>query len=211
MTRIEQGWSPAAEPRTPNLSEWGVLKLSAVKNGRFDATAAKALPDHLQPQPSLEIQPGDFLITRANTPQYVGDACFVEATRPKLMLSDLIYRLRVRHDLVDGRFLAMFLTHPLGRAQVEPDARGTSSSMVKISQEHIKSWLIPVPPRDEQTEIMREITPALESVREAIAASGSLVELLTERRSALITAAVTGQIDASTWTPPDDWLAPEAA
>ena len=41
--RIEQGWSPQAENREPTIDEWGVLKLNAVAQGRFDDTAAKAL------------------------------------------------------------------------------------------------------------------------------------------------------------------------
>ena len=37
-------------------------------------------------------------------------------------------------DLIDGRFLAYFLTLPVGRSQVEVDARGTSAFMVRISR-----------------------------------------------------------------------------
>ncbi len=193
--RIEQGWSPQAENRVPADEEWGVLKLSAVARGHLDDSAAKALPADVPPQPALEVRAGDFLVTRSNTPSLVGDVCFVERTRPRLMLCDLIYRLALRKNLVDGRFLAYFLSLPIGRRQVERDARGTSASMVKISQEHIKDWLIPLPPIDEQKTIIKQVARELTPYQRVIGATEHTIALLRERRSALIASAVTGQID----------------
>ncbi|MYL05521.1 MAG: hypothetical protein F4012_01445, partial [Gemmatimonadales bacterium] len=150
LTDIEQGWSPRADVTAPSADAWGVLKLNAVNRGRYDDAAAKALPPDVRPRKDLEIRAGDVLVTRSNTPQRVGDACFVGATRSKLMLSDIIYRLGLRSDVIDGRFLVYFLTLPVGRVQIEHDARGTSASMVKVSQELMKDWRIPVPPVEDQ-------------------------------------------------------------
>jgi type I restriction enzyme S subunit len=195
LNRIEQGWSPQAENREPSHDEWGVLKLNAVSQGRFDDTATKALPADVDPLADLEVHKDDVLITRANTPSQVGDSCFVEATRPRLMLCDLIYRLGLLTDLIDGRFLVYYLTMPVGRGQIEADARGTSASMVKISQEHIKDWIVPMPRIDEQRRIVGAVaaeTAKLDGVRTA---TERTIALLKERRSALIAAAVTGQIN----------------
>jgi type I restriction enzyme S subunit len=192
---IEQGWSPQAENREPTHEEWGVLKLNAVNKGRFDDSAAKALPADVEPLTALEARAGDFLVTRSNTPVLVGDVCFVETTRPRLMLCDLIYRLALRTDLIDGRFLSHFLTLPIGRRQIEGDARGTSASMVKISQEHIKDWLTPLPPIDEQRAIVTYLTQKLAPIQRIHAATERTIALLKERRAALIAAVVTGQID----------------
>lgn len=193
--RIEQGWSPQAENREPSHDEWGVIKLNAVNQGRFDDTAAKALPEDVGPAADLEVRAGDFLVTRSNTPTLVGDACFVETTRPHLMLCDLVYRLALRTDLIDGLFLGHFLTVPAGRRQIVCDARGTSASMVKISQEHIKDWLIPLPPVDEQKQIVRHLAQKLAPIQRIQTATERTIVLLKERRAALIAAAVTGQID----------------
>lgn len=193
--RIEQGWSPQAENREPAEEEWGVLKVNAVNKGQFDDSAAKALPLGVKPQTSLEVRAGDFLVTRSNTPALVGDACFIEATRPRLMLCDLIYRLALRIEQVDGRFLAHFLSLPIGRNQVESDARGTSASMVKVSQEHIKDWVTPLPPADEQKAIVKQLAKELTPINRVVTATERTIALLKERRAALIAAAVTGQID----------------
>ena len=195
VTRIEQGWSPEAPSIQPDSDEWGVLKLSAVARGRFDESAAKRLPPDVKPRLGLEVHAGDVLLTRSNTPHLVGDACVVDRVRPMLMLSDIIYRLAVRPDLIDGSFLVSFLTLPVGRVQIESDARGTSASMVKISQDHIKNWWIPVPPIDEQRSIMTALAGQTQTIDHARTTVQQTIDLLNERRAALIAAAVTGQRD----------------
>lgn len=195
IASIEQGWSPPSENREPGSDEWGVLKLNAVNQGHFDDTAAKTLRPGLAPRTNLTVHAGDFLVTRSNTPLLVGDACFVESTRPRLMLSDLIYRLNLCHDLIDGRFLAYFLTLSVGRSQIEVDARGTSASMVKISQEHIKDWWIPVPPKAEQQAIVRHLAAETARIDSARAATDRTISLLKERRGAIVAATVAGQIE----------------
>lgn len=192
---LEQGWSPEAENREPSEDEWGVLKLNAVSHGRFDPSAAKALPSDLPVRADLEVHPGDFLVTRSNTPSLVGDACFVSNTRPRLMLCDLIYRITLISDMMDGRFLGHFLTLPEGRGQIEMDARGTSSSMVKVSQEHIKDWRVPMPPIEEQRAIVSHMAREAGKLDALRSATERTIVLLKERRSALIAAAVNGTIE----------------
>jgi type I restriction enzyme S subunit len=191
---IEQGWSPNAEEREAPEDEWGVITLSAVKNGGFYSEEHKTLPDETEPKPKYEIQPGDFLLTRANTPELVGDVCLVRETREKLLMSDLVYRLVLREDLVDGRYLMYWMISRSGRHQVERSARGSSKSMVKVSQGHIKSWIAALPPLVEQRQIadyLDEKTDQLDTLVQKIEDSGQLKEY----RTALISAAVTGQIE----------------
>ena len=82
----------------------------------------------------------------------------------------------------------------VGRLQIVADARGSSASMVKISQEHILNWLIPIPPIDEQNQIVDYIKTNVLKLDNLTVAAKRTIELLQERRTALITAAVTGQV-----------------
>ena len=191
---LEQGWSPQADEKEPEDQEWGVLKLNAVKRGQFDDSKAKTIPVSLEIPTALEINPGDFLITRANTPELVGDVCYVHKTRPQLILSDLIYRLRLDESKLHGQFLSFFLQTHIGRLQIEADARGSSSSMVKISQGHILNWLLLLPPPKEQESIVDYIEAKLSQINALKTATEHTIKLLEERRTALITAAVNGQI-----------------
>jgi type I restriction enzyme S subunit len=192
---LQQGWSPEAEDRQPDEDGWGVLKLNAVNRGLFDPGKLKALPVGLPAPPDLQVQQGDFLITWSNTPGLVGDVCFVKESPPRIILCDLIYRLRLDEHRIDGTFLSYFLLSPIGRRQIEGNARGTSNSMVKLSQEHIKNWWLPVPSLSEQQAIVESTTKELSKLDSLRAVAERTISLLNERRAALIAAAVTGQLN----------------
>lgn len=61
--------------------------------------------------------------------------------------------------------------------------------------EAFKDVALPVPPTDEQHEIVRRISQTLQLLAQTATEAARCIELLNERRTALITAAVTGQID----------------
>lgn len=193
LVKLEQGWSPSAEDRPAKAREWGVIKLSAISEGIFHPHEHKALPATLEPRHELEISRGDLLLTRANTPQLVGSVCFVQETLPRLMLSDLVYRIRLEEQRADARFFGYWLQSQAGRFQIERDARGSSQSMVKISQQHIRAWLAPLPPIDEQREISEHLTKQSAKLEELIRKERSLIEKLHELRASLISEVVTGK------------------
>jgi type I restriction enzyme S subunit len=85
--------------------ELGVLKLSAVSGGHFDASENKQLEEIPEGQVVLSPRRHDLLMTRANTPLLVGDVCVVKEDHANLILPDLIYRLRVDHRVTCVRFV----------------------------------------------------------------------------------------------------------
>lgn len=70
-----------------------------------------------------------------------------------------------------------------------------------IYSESLNSVIIPVPPIDEQKKILEAITAGNNIVNKAIVEVRNSVSLLKERRSSLITAAVTGQIPVEEMRP----------
>lgn len=191
---LDQGSSPVAANSPAGPDELGILKLSAVNKGRFRRDENKALREIDDQEQVLSLRKGDVLITRGNTPDLVADVACVPSDEPNLLLPDLIYRLRVREDQVLPEFLTYFLTIGVARVQIQRDARGSSGSMVKVSQGHVLDWQVPIPPIVEQIEIVDKIQAAeIKSVSLINNLVGS-ISLLHERRAALITAAVTGQI-----------------
>jgi type I restriction enzyme S subunit len=194
VTTISQGVSPRAESRQADAGEWGVLKLSAVKRGRFAPSEHKALPPDIQPNPTLVPQVGDVLVTRANTPQLVGDTCAVTDSVSRLMLSDLIYVLRLRSDL-QPEYAAQALLTSDARRQLSSLARGTSQSMVKLRGEDVKNTTIPLPTPESQQSIVHTLNTARTEMDVVVLQLERSIALLKERRQSLITAAVTGQLD----------------
>lgn len=68
-------------------------------------------------------------------------------------------------------------------------------TMAKISQGHILAWSVPVPPLEEQIAITAYLDEVVSRINTLEAEAERAIALFKERRSALITAAVTGQID----------------
>lgn len=191
---LDQGSSPVAANTPAAPGELGILKLSAVSKGRFKREENKALREKEEEEQLLALVKGNILITRGNTPDLVADAAVVPEDEPNLLLPDLIYRLRTEDRVMAPEYLASFLITPAARVQIRRDARGSSGSMVKVSQDHVLDWVTPLPPLAEQRGIINHLREK-ESHQELLSREiSSSLELLIERRAALITAAVTGQM-----------------
>ncbi len=194
ILRLDQGWSPNANNYPAAPDELGVLKLGAASKGKFYPDDNKALDEI--PEGVIPITPAsdDLLISRANTPDLVGDACVVKGNYPNRIIPDLLYRLRLRAD-ANGDFVCWFLLSRLGRAQIGCDARGSNGSMVKLGQGHVRAWSLPFPPLPEQHAIAAYLDAETAKLDALVAKVEEAVERLQEYRTALITAAVAGKID----------------
>ncbi|WP_417777475.1 restriction endonuclease subunit S [Stutzerimonas xanthomarina] len=193
ISSIGQGWSPECEARIPEEGEWGVVKVGCVNGGVFRPQESKALPAEMEPRPELSLRAGDVLISRANTRELVGSCAVVPRDYPYLLLCDKLYRVGCG-ERVTPDFLAALVT-VYGRRAVEIEATGASSSMVNIAQSVILDLPVAVPGMDEQVEIISRVSAATARIGRLREQTERSIDLLKERRSALITAAVTGQID----------------
>lgn len=196
VDNFDQGWSPQCESYPVAAEdEWGVLKVGCVNGGIFNPEENKSLPAELDPLPALGIRKGDLLISRANTRELVGSAAVTLRDYPNLLLCDKLYRLRLDGALASAKFVAYYLSIGQVRGQIELAASGASSSMLNISQATILEMAIALPADEEQQEIVAFIESEQIKLNALIAEAQHAIDLLKERRTALISAAVTGQID----------------
>jgi type I restriction enzyme S subunit len=204
LKSLTQGSSPNCLPDPAEGDEYGVLKVGCVNGIGFLPTENKALPPESQPDLSSLIRQGDVLMSRGNTRELVGLAALVTEAFDRLMASDLIFVLRVIPQKIHPGFLVCSLRSRHTRSQLEPKTVGTSASMQKINQSTIKEIYLPIPPLAEQTLILEKIQEEVQQAEENIGNSREAIALLQERRSALISAAVTGQIDVRGLVPEVD-------
>ncbi|ARZ67737.1 hypothetical protein SMD11_2085 [Streptomyces albireticuli] len=189
LYRIETGKSPAAENVPAGEGEWGVLKVSAVQSGWFEARENKVVRDAGLINPHYEVQTGDLLMTRANTEDLVGLACVVQSAPPRLMLSDKTLRLVTNESMAESSFIQMALASPGVRNQIKAEATGTSGSMKNISQAAIRRLLVPNVAIQEQQRVTAAVASSrmrMDSVRRQIAKlravrQGLLDDLLSGR------------------------------
>ncbi|MFM4997096.1 restriction endonuclease subunit S [Aeromonas sanarellii] len=93
-------------------------------------------------------------------------------------------------------------------AQTEQMKQTSNASTIGImNQEKTKGIQIAVPPVQEQTSLIIHLKKKLSDFSLTTSKAEQLIALLQERRSALISAAVTGKIDLRGWTPPAEEVA----
>ena len=160
---IDAGKSFKCNERPPEQNEYGIVKVSAITWGIFKQEESKTCFSVNQWIQDYAIQNGDFLICRANTAALVGGCVIVEKISKKLMLSDKVLRLRFLNS-VNKLYILHILRSPFVRTQLSTAASGTSESMKNISQNTIKSLLIPFPPLEEQYRIVSKIVESLPKV-----------------------------------------------
>jgi len=192
---LRQGWSPNCESwPADGVAEWGVLKVGCANTGRFDPAENKRLPDNETPRPELAVRQGEIVISRSNTKDLVGAAAVVDGGYPRLLLSDLTYGLLLTDD-ADPAFVAYALGSPSMRWQISAASKGMSHSMQKISQRDIRELRVRLPPLGEQRRAAAYLDRQTAKIDALTAETERFIELARDRRAALITAAVTGQID----------------
>ncbi len=197
VPKIEQGWSPQCYAYPAAIDEWGVVKAGCCNNGIFNPDENKTLPADQEVPQELEIQPNDVLMSRASgSTELIGSVAVVPAdNRGKLLLSDKTYRLQVDDQLIRRSYLALVLGSRVGRHQVEQVISGAAGLANNIAQSDLKEFVIPVPPVREQDTSLQQVESELDEIVAMTAVTQRTTTLLSERRSALIAAAVTGKID----------------
>jgi type I restriction enzyme S subunit len=201
ISEIEQGWSPRCDNFPAEGEEWGVLKVGAVNSGVLDPVENKRLPLDIEPEERLGIRKDDVLISRANTRELVGSAAIATEDNPRRLLCDKIYRLKVNASACLAGFLTAFLRTSLIRGVIEGEASGASQSMQNISQDAIRNLSINLPPLKEQAWILSALDAQMQDLEALSGEAEKATALLQERRSALISAAVTGKIDVRNYRP----------
>lgn len=195
ITPIEQGWSPQCDAQPAGEDEWGVLKVGCVNRDYFDPTQNKKLPPALSARPELEVNPGDILMSRANTRELLGLAAIVADTRPRLLLCDKLFRFRTLEQRAYGPFVIAAIRDKNSRVQIEASTNGASDSMQNIGQGVVKNLWLAVPPVDEQRRIVDRFTAETASIDRAVEQERRGLALLKEYRTRLVTDVVTGQLD----------------
>lgn len=108
IEKIEAGKNWNALGRPPKNGEFGVVKVSAVTWGEFLEDESKTCTEESQWNEEKRISVGDFLFSRANTIQLVGNCVIVKDVKRKLMLSDKILRFSFSERVYD--FFALWYT-----------------------------------------------------------------------------------------------------
>lgn len=141
---------------------------------------------------------GDVLLERSGGTQRnpVGCPAFVESPGSNTVCSNFVSRLRPRDD-VDGRYLSLVLGALYATRQQAPHSTQTTGIMNLNTTSFFR---IQVPARDRELQVRlgAAMDAALGATRNRQDQLATSIDLLTEYKQALITAAVTGELDVTT-------------
>ncbi len=139
---------------------------------------------------------GDILITKSSgSADHIGKATLVDAEVADLKagFSNFMQRLRLNASLLP-RFSWYLLNSAVFREHYSLAAT-TTTGLANLSGGIIGEAVVALPPLPEQKQILADLDRETTCIDSLIQKTTQSIDLLKERRSSLITAAVTGQID----------------
>ncbi|MCG5534207.1 restriction endonuclease subunit S [Halorhodospira sp. 9621] len=190
----------------PDFDPDGVpmLRITDMENEYIDGTGLTTISPGLSRQYSRTIvQVGDVVLSLVGT---IGKAIEVSQRLEGVNLSRAIARLQLKPDVLP-RYVCWIFQSGAFSHFTDLVCRGTAQRVLNVSS--LVSFRFTFPSYNEQVAISAFLD--LETARiDALMEEAELViSLLQERRSALISAAVTGKIDVRDWTPPASSTEPE--
>ena len=141
---ITSGYSPKANNEPPGIP---VFTLGALTDTVLDGTQIKYLSEQTYSGKGDDLEIDDLLISRSNTIELVGRVSRYRGEPSPVIYPDLTIRIRLL-DKNDSPYVEAYLRSPFMKAQIQRLARGTSSSMKKISQGDINEFDILWPPHN---------------------------------------------------------------
>jgi type I restriction enzyme S subunit len=171
-----------------------VVRLGNIGFAEFVPEPAAFIPLPLYRRfPRCHVRPGDLLVAGlGDDNNHAGRACVAPELGPT-MVKGKCFCAVTDPSRAEVAFLALYLSSSLGAAEVDAASHGSTRAMINL--DIIKSTLVPLPSLVRQREILDCVSQ--ERLRAEITSTklSRQIELLLERRQALITAAVTGQIE----------------
>lgn len=193
ISSIEAGKNWNAEGRPPQGAEFGVVKVSSVTWGEFDELESKTCVVQDQWNEKVQIKSGDFLFSRANTLQLVGNCVIVKNITRRLMLSDKILRFSFT-DAVNPYYVLFYTRSKLYRQQAEQQASGNQDGMRNISQKNLRLIEIPMPSFMEQEEIVRILDSLFAKEQQAKEAAEAVLEKIDLLKKSILARAFRGEL-----------------
>lgn len=143
------------------------------------------------------VEAGDLLISCSASTGLVSEVdCRTAGAIPYTGL----IRLRPKADGIIKDYIRLLVQSDMYVEQIE--RLQTGSTIQHYGPIHLQQMFICLPNVMEQMDIVNNVKSEVDQVDSIISKAESAIALMMERRSALISAAVTGKIDVRNWTPP---------
>jgi type I restriction enzyme S subunit len=133
------------------------LSLSATTSGIFQSQHFKYIDEVIADDSHLWLTPGDILIQRSNTIEYVGTSAIYDGEPKEFIYPDLMMKIQVVREKAIPEFIHICLSAEQVRRYFKSKATGTAGNMPKINQKTVLDTPIPMPSIAEQKEVIKQV------------------------------------------------------
>ena len=152
---------------------------------------------------NIQLSEGDLLLMKDGAA--MGKLAYVDELPGRACLNShlLLFRPKKRNEVMaySPRFMYYFMQTEFFQSHIK--IYGTGVTFLGISQQAIGNYRLVFPPLSEQQEITEILERETGKLDELAKKQQNMMFLLQERRTALISAAVTGKIDVRDWQAPE--------
>jgi len=138
VLETKNGWSPKCEG-----GKRKVLTLSCLKNGIIDFTEIKYTSEYRKDISKFYVKDGDFFYSRGNTPELVALAGLAKNPPNEIIFPDLLTKVIFDTSKILPEFAVILFNSNLGRDYFGKVPKGSSPTMVKVSQSYMKEFKVP--------------------------------------------------------------------
>jgi type I restriction enzyme S subunit len=184
---------------TDSYEEEGVpiIRNQNIKEGYFDGGDMLYLnPDFAEAQASKKVRAGDVVIVR--TGSNVGLTCCVPDEYDQCHTFTTL--IVTPSDELVKEYFTYCMNSAYGKAEVNRLKFGFGKDNLNVGE--LRSMHALLPSVDEQKEIVSHLEQEVDKIELIIKKANIAIGLMQERRTALISAAVTGKIDVRNWQAP---------
>ncbi|WP_266159725.1 restriction endonuclease subunit S [Dyella silvatica] len=136
-----------------------VLRMGNIQEGRLDLNKLKYLPKDHQEFPDLLLEDGDLLFNRTNSPELVGKTAVYRSEIAPCSYASYLIAVKLTPSFFP-EFLSAFINSVYGRAWI----KGVVTQQVgqaNVNGSKLAALAVPLPPHDEQQEIMSRLDDQL--------------------------------------------------
>lgn len=178
------------------------LSAQNVQNNKLSLHKYNFIPKELHEQLTRYRKPerGDILVTRVGAG--IGDACVIDIDMEFSIYVSLTH-IRVNPDVAFNKFIMYFFSTDYCHF-LNHQGTVTGGGVGNLNVQNVIRYNIPLPSLAEQSEIVSHIESMSANFERLIVEAEKSIQLANERRTALISAAVTGKFDVRTWQAPNN-------
>jgi type I restriction enzyme S subunit len=181
LERCQYGSSAKADGAEGGIP---MLRMGNIGNGRIDFSNLAFIGLSTKDRETYRLDRGDVLINRTNSAELVGKSAMFEADSDYVFASYLIRLTPNPKKLLSG-YLQAILASSIGRAYVDR-VKHQSVGQSNINGTEIKAMPIPLPGRDEQEVVLRELRAAQPEIDRMVEAADRVTAAVDELPAALL-------------------------